>query len=306
MTKLLILAFYVLGLSALCSAQVGGTRVPAPTPNPTPDFGPELRRARDISKRSDELRMTENFPAKTDEDWRTYNELIRPIYRESTKEEREILAPTEAVAGSYTTFLSNKNTAITRLAADIGCFPDDDVVSAKPECANYSMPGAGSSYSFRVDDYRIRRLADLNFSKDRLEALGTLSHGIMVYLGDVPIEEVTLESEGLKYLLDIKPSSNFAQAGEFADKLVKGFKKDDFVYASVMKAIPGRTYVLRSIAYQGELLKAVKGIVYNELEFDERRDIVVAFRVAAMNPGEDLTIVWKELRNKKAPKLTSR
>jgi hypothetical protein len=199
--------------------------------------------------------------------------------------------------------LKAKDTGLTRLAADIGCFTKDDVVSAKPECVRYSMPGSGSSYSFRMNDYKIQRLSDINFRGDSLEATGTLTHGILVFLGDAPIEGVSLDSDGVKYLVEIEPSEDFSAAGAFAGKLLKGFKNDNFIYGGAMKAIPGKTYVLRSIAYRGEAKRVVEGLIFNELEFDERRDIVVAFHVAAINPGEDVTIVWKELRNKKSPKL---
>lgn len=302
MRRILAIAVFVFGFSAIAVAQGTPMRVP-PRPSGTPALHPDLRRSDELSRRSENLRMTEKFPARTAEEKKVFNEKIWPIYRDSTKEEREALAPTEAVAGSYAAFLNKKDTGITRLSADIGCFTQDDVVSAKPECLKYTMPGSGSSYSFRIDDYRIQRLADINFKKDQLEALGTLNHGILVYLGDVPIEEVSLDSEGVKYLLKIDPAENFSEAGAFADKLLRGFKNNDFVYASVMKAIPGRTYVLRSIAYQGEAKRVINGLIFNELELDERRDVIVSFRVAAMNPGEDITLVWQELRNKKAPKL---
>ncbi|NNE67936.1 MAG: hypothetical protein HKN33_15335 [Pyrinomonadaceae bacterium] len=298
-----ILGLFVLIASLAISgiAQVGPP-VNAP-PAPTPDPFPAATEAAKITGRSNDLRMTELFPVASDKERKIIRNQINPKYRKSTDEERELVAPTDGVKAQYADFLKKKNTGIVRLIADKGCVAKDDVVSGKAECAKYSMPGGGSAYSFRMKDYRLVRLADINFTKNRFEALGTLTHGILLYLGDVPIESVTLESEGMKHLQKIKPARNFADAGTYAGKIAKGYKDNGFVYASIMKAIPGRTYVLRTIAYRGEAVKTVGGLPYNELMFDKRRDMIVVFRVAAMNPGEDITLVWRELKDKKAPVL---
>ncbi|MDH3530555.1 MAG: hypothetical protein OEQ28_13405 [Acidobacteriota bacterium] len=301
MKKFVGTAFCVWMFAAFAGAQVGPpTRNPTATPTPTDR---RITNANEITKRSNDLRLLEKFPGRSDYDRQVLNDSIRPIYRSSTDEELAAIAPTEAVTAANRSYVGAKAAGLIRLAADLGCVTADDVVSAKAECRKYSMPGAGSAYSFRVGDYRIQRLADINFRNDRFEALGVLTHGVLLYLGDVPVDSVSLESEPVIYLQKLKPAKDFAAAGAFADKLLKGFKNNDYVYASVMKALPGRTYVLRSIAYRGIVPKTIKGFAYNELEFDERRDITIVFRIVAMNSGEDVTLAWKELSNEKAPKL---
>ncbi len=81
------------------------------------------------------------------------------------------------------------------------------------------MPGGGSSYSFRVGDYVINRLADINFRKGKFEALAVLTHGIIVSLGDVPIESLDLKSDGIKHLLKISPSQGFFRSRYFCQQI---------------------------------------------------------------------------------------
>jgi hypothetical protein len=49
--------------------------------------------------------------------------------------------------------------------------------------------------------------------------------------------------------------------------------------------------------------RAVRGISYNELDFDKRRDVIVAFRVVRMDPDGSISILWKQLADGESPKL---
>jgi hypothetical protein len=63
------------------------------------------------------------------------------------------------------------------------------------------------------------------------------------------------------------------------------------------------TYALRSIAYQGTIMRSIQTLTYNELDVDKRRDVIVVFRVVKRDADGSVTILWKELSNKNAPKL---
>ena len=60
---------------------------------------------------------------------------------------------------------------------------------------------------------------------------------------------------------------------------------------------------MRSIAYRGKFRRAEAGVVYNELDFDKRRDIIVVFKIVDVEPDGSATIVWRMLRESKSPKL---
>lgn len=305
--KHLVLVFgAVLILFGVAKAQRPSTPVPQSTPNPlyeTPEADSAVRRSEDLNRRSESLRLTEKFPVKDPAKRKKFREVIRPLYRDSTKKERAFLAPMDEDRESNAAILSQKRTGIFRLIMNRGCAGGAKTVAASKACTGLTMPGAGSAYSFRIRDYRMHHISDINFNKHRLEALGVLTHGVVVDLGYVQLEDISLSTPGVVYLARVKPAKNFADAGAFADKLVKGFRKDGFVYGSMIPVRNSSTYVLRSIAYRGEAQRNVGGVVYNELLLDKRRDIIVAFKIVRLKEGTDATIVWKVLSDKKAPRL---
>lgn len=302
MKNLILLLGLFLGSFVLTSAQAPG-RNPGQTPLPE-DVGPAERRKNqdDISKRSNDLRMTEDFPVKSDQG-KIVQQYIRPLYREPSKEEWNLLAPSSEDTEKFSEFLRQKNTGLIKLIADKGC-DKNTVVAASAHCSTYTMPGAGSAFSFRTNNYGMKHLADLNFTGKSFQALGSLIHGIMVNLGDAPLENVDLKTEGVSYLTKLRPVSDIGKAQEFADQLTKGINDNGFVYRSILPVKENTTYVLRSIAYEGVLPRTIRDITYNEFEFDKRRDVIIAFRVVRHNLDENATILWKELSDKKAPKLS--
>ena len=275
----------------------------APTPKPPTPTEQAIQRGRDISNRSNELRNIEKFPVRNEKQRKELLKVMKARYRQPTDEEMKVLAPDEADAAKYKGFARKKKSGLLKLVSDSGCSATPGLVKATEECAKYTMPGAGSAYSFRERKYRLIRLSDLNFKKNAFLALGVLTHGIMVNLGDVSLEDVDLNTPGVEYISRFKTARTMNKAGEIANKLMRGMKNEGFVYGSILRTKPDSTYVLRSIAYRGEAFQKAAGIVYNELDFDKRRDILIAFRVVSFVPGESVTIIWKELKTSKSPKI---
>lgn len=301
--KNLILVF---GLIFGSYVSVSAQRNPQTAPTPIvedPARAEGLRRQAEIDRRSEALRNTEAFPGKSDKDKKIYQENIKPLYREPNKEEEKILAPNDEDLKTYAAFLSQPNTGLTKLIADKNCGESEKVVSSSPDCLKYAMPGAGASYSFRINNYRIRHLADLNYTGRNFRAFGVLTHGIFVNLGDIPLEKVDLQTDAIKKLTGFAPAENFKKAQEFAVKLDKGIEDGGFVFRNILPAMENNTYALRSIAYRGNVVRTIGGVSYDELEFDIRKDIVVAFRVVRRDAEGNMTILWKELSSKNAPKL---
>lgn len=228
---------------------------------------------------------------------------ITDQYRKPNKEELETLKVSPADKEKYAAFLRQPDTGLIKLAADLKCADNTKVVVATPDCLKYTMPGAGSSYSFRTENYRIQRLADLIYTDNSFQVTGALTHGFLVRIGDVPLEKVSLQTEGLKYLVDFKPTVDYAEAKKIADEFVKGVSKDGFLYRRGLNAVEDTTYVLRVVAYDGRLNRAVQGTTYNELDFDKRKDVIVAFRIVSRDADGGVTILWKKLAEKDAPKL---
>ena len=305
MKNLLFLSMIVLVVPAVAVAQGDTTPYPQATPDPLyPSQRTEdaARRAEDLNRRSDALKMTQNLPPEVPGKNKEFREMIEPLYRSSNDEERAYLAPDPEDSAAYQTFLRQKDTGIFRLVTDRGCADNVKVDSASADCSRLSMPGAGSGYSFRFGDYRMHHISDIVFRGSNFEALGTLNHGIMVDLGDIPIDGLDETSEGIAYIIGIKASKDFTQAADLAVKLQKGIEKDGRKYSSILPVRENSTYAIRSIAYDGEAIRKVGPYAYNEMDLDKRRDVLIVFRVIRLRDG-DATIIWKEIDNSKAPKL---
>jgi hypothetical protein len=226
-----------------------------------------------------------------------------PLYRKPSDKELKAVAPRPELYEKYAEFLRRPNTGLTKLIDDKGCAKSTKVVSATENCLKYSMPGGGSSFSFRTENYRIPRLSDITFTEKSFQAMGVLLHGIFVNLGNVPLEEVTLQSKGLKYLVDFQPEPDFKKSKEIDSQLIRGVRRDGFLYRRGLFMVDDTTFALRSIAYGGKNFRAIRGITYNEFEFDKREDVIVVFRIVEKDAEGNVTILWRELQEKDSPKM---
>ena len=229
---------------------------------------------------------------------------IKPLYRKPTKNELKAIEPNRNLFNKYAGFLRQSNTGLTKLIEDKGCADNEKIVVVSDECLKYTMPGAGSSFSFRKQNYRIPHLADLTFTDNSFQATGVLVHGIFVNIGDVPIEQVTLQTNGLKYLVEFQPETNYEKSREIELNLIEGIKRDGFLYRRGLYTVENTTFVLRSIAYDGKYMRSLKGVTYNEFNFDKRKDVIVVFRIVEKDKEGNLTILWKQLSDKKSPKIS--
>lgn len=228
---------------------------------------------------------------------------VELIYRKPAKKELKLVEPRRELFDNYAGFLRQSNTGLTKLIADKGCSENMKVVVATDDCLKYTMPGAGSSFSFRTKTYRIPRLADLTFTDKSFQATGNLLHGILVNVGNVPLENVNLQTKGLKYLTDFQPEPDFEKGKVIGAKLVEGIENDGFLYRRGLFIVENTTFVLRSIAYGGKSFRSIAGITYNEFDFDKRKDIIIAFRIVEKDAEGNVTILWRQLQEKVSPDI---
>jgi len=228
---------------------------------------------------------------------------VEPLYRKPTGKELKAVEPHRELFEQYAAFLRQPGTGLTKLIDDQGCAENTKVVVATEACLKYTMPGAGSSFSFRTRHYRIPRLADVTFTNKSFQASGVLLHGIFVNLGDVPLETVTLGTKGLKYLVDFKPEPDYKKGKEIDAQLMRGVSRDGFLYRRGLYTVDNATFALRSIAYGGKYYRAVNRVTYNEFDYDRRKDVIVVFRIVEKDADGSVTILWKELREKDAPAI---
>ena len=223
MKKVILLFILMFGTFAAVSAQ----RNPPTQPTPViqdPQRQQGLERQADINQRSQELQMNEKFPVKTEAEAKLFRDNIQPLYRDPTIEELAAVAPNSEDLKAFGEFLRQKNTGLIKLVPEMNCGEKANIVNASPECAKYTMPGGGASFSFRTENYRILHLSDLNYTGRSFRAFGTLAHGIFVNLGDVPIDKVDLRSAGIDFLVKFEPANDFKDAQEIAVKLDAGIR----------------------------------------------------------------------------------
>ncbi|MFN0138868.1 MAG: hypothetical protein ACKVQW_02120 [Pyrinomonadaceae bacterium] len=228
---------------------------------------------------------------------------IQPLYRKPGKKDLKDLSPSENVLSRYQHFLKQSNSGIFKLSSDTSCANNLVVTAASGQCAANKVPGGGTAYSFRFNSHRLLHLADITLEKDVLKTDGARQQGLMVSLGDLDLEQVTTETRGLRYLLDFKPGASKAEMQRIDQQLSTGIEVDGFIYRLGFYVETGTTFALRSIAYRGKLMRSVKGVVYDEMDYDKRKDILVVFRIVEKDPNGDITVVWRELSRKDAPVL---
>ena len=303
--KYLIVIFSLILLNA--NAAAAQTTAPTPPPRVSPPTTAEQINAttsRDMDTRFRNMQELELRRTKSALNGTVLNENIQSIYRKPGKEETKILAPAAHLVERYAAFLRQSNTGIIKLNADARCGENSGVVaSAQENCLQYKMPGAGTAFSFRVESYRIPRLADLILAKNVIKTDGILQHGVMVNLGDIPLETVTAETEGLKYLVDFKAAKTDTEFLKIDNELKAGVKADGFLYRLGFYVTDKATFALRTIAYKGNFIRSVDGVVYDEFIFDKRKDTIVVFRVVEQDAGGNITLLWKMLSRKDAPAL---
>lgn len=298
------MAFRLLVVSAVVVfTSAGFGQSPGPTPRPDGRPNTQLSTLGEENARFDRLRSIEKMSPKSPRKDHPLLDRKTGMYRKASEEEIRILSVDESHLSKYAAFLTQSGTGIIKLSSEWSCISDGDLVVATEECANFKMPGAGTAFSFRVDSYRLPRLADLVLFKGMFGADGVLQQFALVQLGSIDVEQVTLETEGMKYLADLEPIRDRDSFPSFDSTITRGIDSGGFTYRKGHPVVYGATYALRSIAFRGKYPRSIGGVEYDEMDYDRRRDIIVAFQVIGLDSAGNATIVWKRLRDLESPRL---
>lgn len=285
----MIKAYFVKGLcvSALFAPCFAQTQTPGTEP---------LRRPPESKMESFEKARSESEPSKV-----FRRRAILPFKKRVSREQKQLLAPDIADLQRYEVFLRQPNTGLIKLFPDLGCEENAAIVRADETCLK-AIPMSGF-YSFREKEYTSSHLSDIRLKNDVLITDGLLTQGILVALGDVGLETVSLSSGGMKFLNEFVPETRGAEALKQTRQIIKGINTDDHFYRKALFASENVTYALRLIAYRGSFFQTFRGLPFDLLAGDERDDLTVAFRVVRKNKAGNITILWKELARKDAPKI---
>lgn len=209
--------------------------------------------------------------------------------------DRAKIQPDREDSVKYSEFLKQKNTQLVKILLDPKCsnhlvldIKDKKCVSAFP------LKGNGSFYSFRNGSYFDSPFADIHYVDDTFE-VGFKDEllGILVELGDIPIESLSLKSGDVWALNDFKIANKSSTLKKQKAELKKGIAGfNQRIYTDRVLAKTDFTYLVRTIAFQYP----------EQAENDKRIDAILAFRVIKKDE-ESVTILWHGFDWRSAPKL---
>lgn len=107
------------------------------------------------------------------------------------------------------------------------------------------------------------------------------SVGLMVRLGDVQLDTVTVQTAGVTELDSFNPPPDSVSAKNMSENSLRGVKVGEFTFSSRIPANLNTTYVLRST-------------------MRKRADVLVAFRIV-QSDSDGITILWKKLKEYPKP-----
>lgn len=219
-----------------------------------------------------------------------------------TKRDKELTAINPSDKTKFASFLDEDETGFVRLHDAGKCSLKSSVVNADEPCP-WNIPGKATTYSFRKEKYRSAFFSDLALFKSHFQVVGVNLIGYLIELGDVSLENNLLENEGVKKMSSFAVAGNLEEIEKHYAVAEKGFRIGEFFYKNALPVKENTTYALRSIAYQGKIYRKVNGFKLNVLEGDKRIDLTLAFRVIRKHEDGSVSLLWKELDRKDAPKI---
>jgi hypothetical protein len=130
-----------------------------------------------------------------------------------------------------------------------------------------------------------------------------LSQGILVNLGPAEIGAVDQSHEALRYLVDFQPEQEGRAAQKQFLQIMRGVRVGGFDYKKALPATENSTYALRVVAYRGSIYRRMGGYKFDLLDGDKRIDVMLAFRVLSKDADGGITLLWREISRRSAPRL---
>lgn len=204
--------------------------------------------------------------------------------------EKKLLAPASEDEETFASFLQLPETGLIKMFP-----PGRRRVVSVADLASGRRPGFGgyaSLYSFSKEKhgnglhgYVDPRLgwAELRLLNNRFVTGFTgESLGVLVALGDVPLETVTPGTFGVTGLTNILPPTDFFEAASLSRRNRAGFVLEKFKYGSSLPVAENMTYVLRSTS-------------------NKRADVLVGLRVIRIDENGSVTLLWRKLKSYPKP-----
>jgi hypothetical protein len=214
-------------------------------------------------------------PAQSEDRSKTVKE-IASLRQQLSEEEKLFLSPSAKDLTAFAEFLKQPNTGLIRLFPR-GLYNNQLITRGGGAYYSYSfarlthVSGAGSDIELqpvRTNDYTPPPIAEYYF---------LTGHGFISVFGNVPLEKITLEHKGVKFLAEYNPPSTIAEFSAEQRRTRRGIDKNGYGYNRTAPVTVTFTYALRSINYG-------------------QSDLLIVFRVVRKEIDGSLVILWKTLK----------
>jgi hypothetical protein len=194
--------------------------------------------------------------------------------------EKTFLSPSEEDRNSYAAFLHTPDTGLMRL---LPRETYDD--NANKDRQRIVTRGGGAYYSFTRLTHEYGYGSDIELYDGHLSTgFAGADYGLLIDIGDVPLETVNLETPAANIFAAYNPPSEEPKVRLEQRRFQMGA---DLQGISVSRRVPMKlnsTYVLRSVNYR-------------------ESDVLVAFRVVRIDSDKSAIILWKLLKKYPTPQL---
>jgi hypothetical protein len=191
--------------------------------------------------------------------------------------EKKVLAVADSDREEFAAFLTQPQTGIIRL------LPRETYDGNGKRAL--AIRGGGAYYSFVRSTHEYGQGSDISLEQGQLSVgFAGADYGMLLNLGDVPLDQVVSDHGVTRALLDYTPPLKEGDVRAEYQKLWQGIELTGFTFKSRMPATVSNTYLLRSISH-------------------DRSDIVTAFRIVRKDTDGSYILIYKVLKKFPAPKM---
>lgn len=196
--------------------------------------------------------------------------------------EKLFLSPSEDDRALHADFLRQPETGLIRL------LPRDVYESEvyKKNRRTIVITGGGAYYSFTGQTHEYSASTDIGLEQGQLQAgFAGANYGMLTSLGDVPLENVSLETTvAAQHLASHNPATEEPQARVEQRRTSGGATIEATTYKNRLPVSVNMTYLVRTVNYNAS-------------------DALVAFRVVRVDNDGSAIILWKLLKKYPIPQL---
>jgi hypothetical protein len=193
--------------------------------------------------------------------------------------EKQFRAPAAEDRAAYAEFLAKPDTGLIRLLPRV-------IYNRNANKEDKSLTiRLGAYYSFARLTHEYGYGSDIELESGCLSVgFAGADYGMLVNLGDLTLDEITLDHPGVRYLATYAPPLKETDARLEARQFGQGVAVDEVRYERRLPVQVTSTYLLRSINYSTS-------------------DVLVAFKVVRKDSDGSIILVWKLLKKYPVPAL---